>query len=151
MTTDTEKTASLTRRFLPWFAGGLVVAAVLSAMTSGTTKTTASVKPPLAVSVTHLTGDYAENILAAQKRYEGRPVKVSGNIDHIETSGSTVRLRFVVPGTINGVRAEFEDGKIAGLEATKPGDWVTVLCSDVHQGALVPELDECEFQRPGLR
>ncbi len=101
--------------------------------------------PPISVSALELTGDFSSNILAAEKKYAGKRVAVSGTLDYIDNSGSNVELGFRLPAMEAVVRAAFKDNGYSGLDKAMPGEWVSVLCDNVEKGYTTPRLRECIF------
>ena len=101
--------------------------------------------PPISVSAIQLTGDFHSNILAAEKKYAGKRVAVSGTLDYIDNSGSDIELGFRLPAMKAVVRAAFKDDGYSGLDKAMPGDWVSVLCDNVEKGYTAPRLEECVF------
>lgn len=99
--------------------------------------------PPISVSAIHLTGDFNENILAAERKYKGRSLKVGGTIDFIDKSGDGAEVRFVIPGTDAGVRASFTSKHLDGVETLKSGSWTMLLCNRVEEGPITPVLLDC--------
>jgi hypothetical protein len=98
-----------------------------------------------AVTAGELRDAYRANEAAADRDYLGRWLRVTGTVDRVSTSGSSVYLHLDA-GVLSGVRCEVEGASKSAAASLARGD--AVIVTGVCRGKLFdPYLDTCEFAR----
>jgi hypothetical protein len=103
--------------------------------------------PEISVTASELYRDYDANEVAADSRYRGRRLAVSGTVEEIRKDflDNTI-LDLDTPNRFSSVRAELDDSQTTMAESLSKGTLITVVCEGRGSTMGSPILDDCIIQ-----
>ena len=158
------------KKLLLWVVGIFVGLVVIGALFGGDNKgsapanqsnapapaqsngaTPAPTPAPAAVSVTatELTKAYKDNEIAANDKFKGKQLMVSGKIESIE-AGITDKPELVLAANVDygmsNPRATLADSDLDKAKSLKKGQNIKMLCVGNSEVAGTPMLEDCKIQ-----
>lgn len=106
----------------------------------------AAAPEPLAVSAAELGRAFEANEVAAQQRYGGQALAVTGTIEAIDLDFMDEPVvRLATDKMFQSVNADFDDEDAAAIGALAKGQTVTVVCGKLSEVVGSPMLDDCRL------
>ncbi len=108
------------------------------------------VQPSASLTIEHwkLLSEFAENEVAANARYSGKRLRVTGPIDFVKVENGRILARFSVPAvSYTQLFAEFPQSQKAAAGSIKGGQQVVLECT--CRGVNSPgrlEMDDCSLK-----
>jgi hypothetical protein len=112
-----------------------------------TVTATPAPEPAIEVTSVELARAYEANEAAAQQKYGGKALKVSGTVEGVTldfADDPVVQLQGVNP--FLNVQANLGGGSKAKASQLQKGQEITLICSDVSEAVSMPLLKECEIK-----
>jgi|GEM_PF-1831243 len=106
----------------------------------------APVKPVEVVDVSAgtLYNDYKDNELAADKKYKGKLLRISGAVDSVAKTLGSVHVRLKSSGSFGTVSAEMDEREEEKAAELTKGQAVTLVCVG-HGKTLMPHVKDCRM------
>lgn len=102
-------------------------------------------EPPVAVTARDLAKAYEENEIAADQRFKGKPIAVSGTVSGIDSDMMDKPvIRLAGQNDFMSVNASGLAGDVAA--GLKKGQKVTLVCTGAGEVIGMPQLEECSLQ-----
>jgi hypothetical protein len=101
---------------------------------------------PVEVSSDRLQADYAANEVAADQRYRGRVLRVTGAVRAIRQVFNSPYLELWTTSEFNNVDAMFDRSWADRLARVKVGDHVAVRCVGAGMAISSPWLESCSLE-----
>jgi hypothetical protein len=99
--------------------------------------------PPVEVSSDRLQADYAANEIAADQRYRGRPLRVTGAVRAIRYMSNSPYMELWTTNEFASVDAWFDPAWTNDLARINAGDHVAVRCVGGGMAMMRPQLRRC--------
>ena len=126
---------------------GLALWSLWGTVRGGVPAATTRTAPQIAVSAEQLSADYRADAAAADARYKGRPLKVSGIVDGIDKNiVNNTYLTLRTPSMPMAVHAQLESSQAPRGAALARGDRVSLVCTGRGMTDGAPLVDECRFE-----
>lgn len=103
--------------------------------------------PSLTVTATQLYNDYHANEVAADEKYKGKTLRVTGSVASIDKDFmGNILLRLVTPNEFSQVMATLQDTEKGKAGRLAKGNGVRLVCEG--QGMVIgsPSLDDCAIE-----
>ena len=126
---------------------GLALWGLWGTRTGGGRAATTRTAPEIAVSAEQLSADYRGDAAAADARYKGRLLKVSGVVDGI--GKNIVNNAYLTLRTASmpvAVHAQLESSQTPRAATLARGDRVSLVCTGRGMTDGAPLVDECRLQ-----
>jgi hypothetical protein len=148
-------------KFLKWIAIAVVSLVVLALVfgkddakntaptTTGEVKPTDAKPAATEVTATDLVKAYKANEIAANEKFKGKELLVSGTIESIDAGMSdkpTIVLKTGMDYGMNNPRADLADSDMKKAATLKKGQAIKMLCVGNSEMAGTPMLDDCVIQ-----
>jgi len=121
-----------------------------SAIVASNTSMTAPAAPsekPIAVQARVMTKDYDENELAADGKYKGKTIAVSGKVENIAETMGSVTVSLAGHDMVKSVMCSFEESEKASVAKLKKGQQTTLVgTGDGLTMGLYAGLQKCRIQ-----
>lgn len=119
------------------------------AQSNGATPAPAPAPAAVSVTATELTKAYKDNEIAANDKFKGKQLMVSGKIESIE-AGITDKPELVLAANIDygmsNPRATLADSDLDKAKSLKKGQNIKMLCVGNSEVAGTPMLEDCKIQ-----
>jgi hypothetical protein len=99
----------------------------------------------ISVTATELSADYQANEVAAQQKYGGKKLEISGEISKIRLNFRDHPTLYLNSGVLLPVQAEFDPSRSDDLAKLQVGESVTVYCSSISEVIAEPLARDCEL------
>lgn len=129
------------------FALVLVLGCGGAKQTTSTTETATTNEKPIAVQAKVLTKEYDENEVAADGKYKGKMLAVTGKISNIAETFGSMTVSLEGHEITKTVMCNFEDSEKANIAKLKKGQQATLIGKgDGSTGGLYVGLEKCKIQ-----
>ena len=119
------------------------------AQNNGATPASAPAPAAVPVTATELTKAYKDNEIAANDKFKGKQLMVSGKIEGIE-AGFTDKPELVLAANVDygmsNPRATLADSDLDKAKSLKKGQNIKMLCVGNSEVAGTPMLEDCKIQ-----
>ena len=118
-----------------------------SVTTAPANTTTAPTEKPIAVQARVMTKDYDENELAADGKYKGKTIAVSGKVENIAETMGNVTVSLAGHDMVKSVMCSFEESEKTNVAKLKKGQQATLVgTGDGMTMGLYAGLQKCKVQ-----
>ena len=118
-----------------------------SVTTAPANTTAAPSEKPIAVQSKVMTKDYDENELAADGKYKGKMIAVSGKVENIAETMGSVTVSLAGHDMLKSVMCSFEESEKASVAKLKKGQQATLVgTGDGMTMGLYAGLQKCRVQ-----
>lgn len=129
------------------FIIGLVITPNPNAPSNDVEAPAADASPPVAVSARDLGAAYEANEMAAQQKYGGHTLAVTGIVTSVDLDLSDDPVVMLQGANeFSSVHANFTKAEADATAALNKGQTVTVICSKLSEVMGSPILKDCRFQ-----